>query len=199
MRLAVELHDTIAQNLTGVKLQVDAAELAVETDPSSVKTYLATVRRELQNSRENLRLCLWDLRSGAFEEKNLADAIRKTLVPHLGETTATINCNVRCRDLSNNSIHAILCIIRELTLNAIRHGHAHHISISGALAADGLEFTVSDDGSGFNPDNHRGPSEGSFGLQGIGERVHRLEGGLEVSSSPGHGAVFTLRNLNPQI
>jgi len=198
MRLAVELHDTIAQNLTGVMLQVDAAELAAENDPRSVKPYLETVRRKLKNSSENLRHCLWDLRSRAFDEKNLADAIRKTLAPHVGKTKIAIDCDIKCRDLSDNSIHAVLCIIRELAINAVRHGKAMHMEIDGALSEEGVSFTVKDDGNGFDTKHHPGPSEGHFGLQGVAERVHRLEGSFSVQSSPKDGSVFTFHHLNPQ-
>ena len=198
MRLAVELHDTIAQNLTGVMLQVDAAELAAENDPKSVKPYLETVRRKLKNSSENLRYCLWDLRSRAFDEKNLADAIRKTLAPHVGKTKISIDCDIKCRDLSDNSIHAVLCIIRELAINAVRHGKATHMEIDGALSEEGVSFTVKDDGCGFDTKHHPGPSEGHFGLQGVAERVHRLEGSFSVQSSPEDGSLFTFHHLNPQ-
>ncbi len=198
MRLAVELHDTIAQNLTGVMLQVDAAELAAEKDPRYVKPYLETVRRKLKNSSENLRHCLWDLRSRAFDEKNLADAIRKTLAPHVGKAKISIDCNIKCRELSDNSIHAVLCIIRELAINAVRHGKATHMEIDGALSEEGISFTVKDNGSGFNTEHHPGPSEGHFGLQGVAERVHRLEGSFSVQSSPKDGSLFTFHHLNPQ-
>jgi signal transduction histidine kinase len=198
MRLAVELHDTIAQNLTGVMLQVDAAELAAEKDPRYVKPYLETVRRKLKNSSENLRHCLWDLRSRAFDEKNLADAIRKTLAPHVGKAKISIDCNIKCRELSDNSIHAVLCIIRELAINAVRHGKATHMEIDGALSEEGVSFTVKDDGCGFDTKHHPGPSEGHFGLQGVAERVHRLEGSFSVQSSPKDGSLFTFHHLNPQ-
>ena len=196
-RLAVELHDTLAQNLTGIALQIDAAQMAAEEEPNSVMTYLESARRKMQNCRENLRNCLWDLRSRAFEEKELAEAIRKTIVPHIGETDVQIEMDIPCRKLSDNTIHAVLCIIRELAINAVRHGKATHITVCGMLDASGLFFTVTDDGGGFVPARRPGLSEGHFGLQGVTERVVRLGGTFDITSSPGHGTTATLSHLTP--
>ena len=197
-RLAVELHDTLSQNLTGIALQIDATQMAAEEDPNSVMPYLEMARRKMQSCRENLRNCLWDLRSRAFEEKELAEAIRKTITPHIGEADARIEMDIPCRKLSDNTIHAVLCIIRELAINAIRHGKAAHITIRGTLDKAGLSFSVADDGGGFDPAHRPGLAEGHFGLQGISERVLRLGGTFDITSTPGNGATATLTHLTPE-
>ena len=197
-RLAVELHDTLAQNLTGISLQIDAAQMAAEENPNSVMPYLETARRKMQNCRENLRNCLWDLRSGAFEEKTLAEAIRRTIAPHIGTTDVHVDMDVPCRKLSDNTLHAVLCIIRELVINAIRHGKASLIGISGQLESDGLSFSVSDNGVGFDPTTRPGLSEGHFGLQGVSERARRLGGTFEIASKPNQGTTATLSHLSPE-
>ena len=194
-RLAVELHDTLSQNITGVALQIDAAQTAAEKDPASVLPYLEVTQRKMQNCRENLRNCLWDLRSRAFEEENLGDAIRKTIAHHLGKSTADIDCDIPCRGLSDNTIHAVLCIIRELTVNAIRHGNAAQISISSKQTDGRLSFVVRDNGCGFDPATRPGMTEGHFGLQGIDERIRRLDGTWQIDSKPGCGCTVTIENL----
>ena len=194
-RLAVELHDTLAQNLTGVSLQIDAAEMASAKDPPSARPYLARARMKMQNCRETLRDCLWDLRSRAIDEKELADAIRRTLAPHLGDATAEIACDVRCSDLSDNAVHAVLCIVRELVVNAIRHGGATAVSVSCALRGGRLSLAVRDDGRGFDPASRPGPSDGHFGLQGVGERIRRLGGTWRIDSAPGSGCTVSAEGL----
>jgi len=196
-RLAVELHDTLAQNLTGISLQIDAAQMAAEESPNSVMPYLESARRKMQNCRDNLRNCLWDLRSRAFEEKELSEAVRKTIAPHIGETDVQIEMDIPCRKLSDNTIHAVLCVIRELAINAVRHGKAAHVKVCGTLDDAGLSFTVADDGVGFDPAQRPGLSEGHFGLQGASERVARLGGTFDITSTPGHGATATLNHLTP--
>ena len=196
--LAMELHDTLAQDLTGIALQIDAAQMAAEESPAAALPYLETVRRKMQSCRESLRNCLWDLRNGAFEEKDLSEAIRKTIAPHIDTAQAKFDLDIPCRKLSDNTIHAVLCIMRELAVNAVRHGKARTISISGTLDRSGLSFKVVDDGIGFDPATRPGAHEGHFGLQGVSERVRRLGGTFEIASNPGRGTVATLRNLTPE-
>lgn len=198
MRLAVDLHDTFSQNLTGVALQIDAIRLAAERDPQSLMTHVKTAQDKMRSCRENLRDCLCDLRSRAFEEGNLGTAIERTIAPHLGGVKVGIDCGVSCRGFSDNSIHAILCAVRELVVNAVRHGKAKHVTISGAFAADGLRVSVSDDGVGFDPEKRPGPLQGHFGLQGVEERVHRLGGTLKVTSVTGKGAAVVMSGLKPE-
>ena len=90
--------------------------------------------------------------------------------------------------MSDSTAHSILCIVRELCVNAVRHGGARSIQVEGAAERGGISFTVSDDGRGFNPSECPGPAEGHFGLQGIRERVARLNGTLAIESVPGRGA-----------
>ena len=134
-RLAVELHDSVSQTLTGVALQLDGGE--VET----AKTMLASCRGEL-------RRCLWDLRSRTFEEKDMTEAVTRTITPHLNGVEATVRFNVPRERLSESLTHAILRIIRELVVNAIRHGQAKQIRIAGEMHANIVSFSVTDNGRG---------------------------------------------------
>ena len=198
-RLAAELHDAVAQNLSGVSLQIDAAErlLDGERDRLAEKLHLASVA--LKSSRVELRNCLWDLRNQALDEPDMNAAIQKTLAPYLGDTRLTVRFNIRRATISDNTAHAILRIIRELVSNAIRHGQAKTIRIAGGLDNGRILFSVRDDGCGFDPDNVPGMRQGHFGLPGIRERIRKLNGNLKISSSPGKGSKFTisLEGLNP--
>ena len=86
----------------------------------------------------------------------------------------------------------LLRIIRELVVNAIRHGHAQHIRIAGEFRDGLINFSVRDDGSGFDPKSIQGPAMGHFGLQGIKERVNRLHGKMKIESEPGRGTKVTV-------
>ena len=198
-RLSVELHDTIAQNLTGVSLQLDSVQLAAENEPELLFSCIDATRSSLNSCRQNLRDCLWDLRSRAFEEKTLAAAITRTLEPHKGSAEIVLDCAIRTQNCSDNAIHAILCIIRELTVNAIRHGQATRISIRGERRAGGLSFVVTDNGCGFDPDKAPGMDQGHFGLQGVRERVHRLKGTVSIASETGRGTTVELKDLSTDI
>jgi len=190
-RLAVELHDSLSQTLTGVSFQIDAAEKARQRDPSRIEKHLAIAKRTLLSCREELRNCLWDLRNNALEESDTTTAIRRTVEPHLGEAQLILDVEVPRAKLSDNTFHAILCILRELSGNAVRHGEARHVSITGRLADGALTFSVTDDGCGFDPDNHPGMDEGHFGLQGIAERLDTLQGTLSIFRTADTGTTIS--------
>ena len=89
---------------------------------------------------------------------------------------------------SDNTAHAVLKIIRELTTNALRHGKATSLKIAGTIDDGNILFSVKDNGCGFDPDLAPSISQGHFGLQGIAERLERLNGEMKIESSPGKGA-----------
>ena len=188
-RLAVELHDSISQTLTGVALQIDAASGA---DPDGAKTFLTTARNMLASCRQELNGCLWDLRSRTFEEKDMTEAVQRTLAPHVGSAKLTVRFNVPREKLSEKTAHAVLRIVRELAVNAVKHGHAKNIKIAGEYHDDTISFSVLDDGRGFDTTTAPGPAQGHFGLQGVRERLNDFNGTIRCDSEPGCGAKFTV-------
>ena len=191
-RLAVELHDSVAQNLTGVSMEIDSGLRRSETLPPEATVHFTRAVRMLGSCRKELRNCLWDLRSRALEESDMNKAIRLTLNPVLEKVTLYIRFNVPRSRLTDNTAHAILRIIRELATNAIRHGHATILRIAGSIDGETLRVSVGDNGCGFNPTTAPGASQGHFGLQGIRERVASLGGTVEINSEIGRGAKVTI-------
>ena len=186
-RLAVDIHDSLSQTLTGVSFQIDAAEKTVGADDAAARGFLAVARRTLASCREELRRCLWDLRNNAIGEPNFGKAVELVLQPHAKAASVAVRFNVPRADLSDSTAHAILSIVRELTVNAIRHGQAAHVRIAGERREGVIRFSVSDDGTGFDPAHRPGVDEGHFGLQGVRERLNRLGGRIDISSTPGKG------------
>lgn len=186
-RLAVELHDALSQTLTGVSMQIDtAAGFAKEKMPAVTKC-LGIASRTIDACRMELRNTLWDLRSAALDEPSMDAAIRKTLCQNLAGVDLTVRFNVPRETFSDNTAHAVLKIIRELATNALRHGKATSLKIAGTIDNGNLLFSVRDNGCGFDPDLAPGIAQGHFGLQGIAERLERLNGEMKIESTPGKG------------
>ena len=84
--------------------------------------------------------------------------------------------------------------VRELLFNAVKHAHVHTASVDlRMIESQTLQITVSDAGSGFDPDVLRQAGErGEFGLFGIRERVALIGGKMEIHSTPGEGSRFLL-------
>ena len=199
-RIAVELHDSLSQNLAGVALQISAAKMKQGPNPAAAATHLETAERMLRSSRTELRRCLWDLREEMLDEKVFADAIAKSVDPVSADAAIDIRFNVPRQRLTDTSAHAILRIIRELVSNAVTHGRATRIRIAGECHDNELSFSVTDNGSGFDTRDCPGVDSGHFGLDGIRERVRRLNGTLALDSRLGKGtrAVVRVPIIHPQ-
>ena len=193
-RLAVELHDTLAQNLTGVSMEIEAANDLRSNAPKAMLDHLGIAAKALRSCRDELRNCLWDLRSQALEERDLTKAVLRTLQPHVNDSQLAVRFNVPRARLSDNPAHALLRVIRELVINAIRHGNASSIKVAGTIDQGKLLCSVSDNGCGFDLETAPGVLQGHFGLQGVRERIDEIGGTFEISSTPGQGtkAVITL-------
>jgi len=191
-RLAVELHDSISQVLTGIALQIDAAIGSGIDGKTRAGGFLSTARSMLASCRHELRCCIWDLRTRTFEEKDLTGAIRQTLAPHIGDIPLLIRFSIPRSILSESLAHDMLRIMRELAVNAIRHGKATQIKVFGECRGNLVRFCVKDNGCGFDPDKSPGPATGHFGLSGIRERAERRNGEVSVESRVGEGTSVTV-------
>ena len=192
-RLATELHDTIAQNLTGVSMEIETARaLANDTSPE-MTAHLDFAAKALKLCRTELKNCLWDLRSEALEEHDMEKAILRTLQPYVNQSHVTVRFDVMRSKLSDNTVHALLRTIRELIVNAVRHGKATSIMVAGMIDGDSLSCSVTDNGCGFDPGSAPGVDKGHFGLQGVRERINEIGGSFAIHSDGAHGTKATIR------
>ena len=175
-----------------MSFQIDAAAKTLPTDTSASARFLAIARRTLLSCREELRRCIWDLRSDTLGMDDFSEAVEKTVRQGTGDANVSVRFAVRREQLSDSTAHAILCIVRELAVNAARHGKARNIKIAGSLDNDGIKLSVADDGCGFDPAARPGPAEGHFGLQGAKERLSAIGGTMHIESSPGNGTKVTV-------
>ena len=186
--LSVELHDSLSQTLTGVALQIEAASRAVrDGNTGAVSRFLDLGTKMLSSCRKELQSCLWEMRTRTFAEKDMTEAIRKTIEPYVQDVSVRIRFNVPRERFSELSTHAVLKIVRELVANAVRHGKASAIRIAGESHGDIVSFSVRDNGCGFDPETAAGPTRGHFGLHGIRERLKSFSGTIVTVSAPGKG------------
>lgn len=187
-RLAVELHDSLSQVLTGISLEVSAAGDQADEAPQGLRNHLHIISRAIDACRVELKNCLWDLRSDALEEPDMSRAIRRALRQDLSHCQLSVRFNVPRERFSDKTAHAVLRIVRELVANALRHGAATEVKVAGCIDGGRILFSVRDNGRGFDPKTCPGVRQGHFGLQGVRECVERMNGTLEIASAPGKGA-----------
>jgi len=188
-RIAIELHDSVAQSLTGVAMRLEAAKRVINEGAEAVLQHLDVGIRTLKSCRDDLRNCLWDLRNPTIENGDFNAAIAYTLKPHIEPqgVTVRIRFNIPRKALPDDIAHVLLNIVRELTVNAARHGGSTFIHVAGSLDKTHLRCSVSDNGCGFDPDMAPGILQGHFGIQGIRERINRLNGSLSIRPNKRRG------------
>lgn len=191
--LAVEIHDSLSQTMTGLACHITTAQNTLHTDVAIAEKKLTTASQMLMSCRTELRNCLFDLRNDTLSEKNFHEAILRTLEPFEDSVTLLVRFNVPRKQFEDYAVHAILAIIRELVSNGIRHGKAWTVKVAGIIENDALLFSVSDDGAGFDVEHRMDSEDGHFGIDGIRERLARLDGSITYKQPRAGGTRAVVR------
>jgi two-component system, NarL family, sensor kinase len=186
-RIAREIHDTLAQGLTAVALQLESADVLLEDD-SCIERARQLVQQALiltRSSLEEARRSVQDLRAAPLEGRNLADALKALCDEYAKRWDLNIKfVSIGKHDLPQRVESGLYRVAQEALTNAVRHAEAKHITITLEIDPEEVCLMIVDDGRGFDPSH---VSEGRYGLIGLNERVRLLGGTLELSSVPGAG------------
>ncbi|MEP6988271.1 MAG: GAF domain-containing sensor histidine kinase [Chloroflexota bacterium] len=187
-RLAREIHDTLAQGLTAIALQLETADALLDTGKSPERVHEA-VMQALYLARTNLeeaRRSVMDLRAAPLEGRVLDVALKALVDEWASRRKIVINFNVvgAGRMLPVRIEIGLYRILQEALTNIGRHAQAHQVNVQLMVMPEQVQLKISDDGRGFDPDH---VATNHFGLIGMNERVKLLSGKLQVSSSPGAG------------
>ena len=190
VRLARELHDTLAQGLAGVTLQLESAEAILETENASKKVR-AAVHRALDLTRSNLeeaRRSVLDLRAAPLEGRSLTAALNDLVREANQENAIKIEFEASGanRPTAARLEVGIYRIAQEAITNLVRHSNASTAQISLVVTPRMATLKVRDNGEGF--DSQRVPKN-RYGLIGMTERVHLLGGKFRLESTPGAGTL----------
>jgi NarL family two-component system sensor histidine kinase YdfH len=187
-RMARELHDTLAQGLAGIILQLEAASEHQEQGHNEKAA--AIVKQTIMRARSTLaeaRQVIDDLREEPSVNISLADFVHDEAERFTSLTG--LPCEVKLgQDLpvSEEVKLQLEKIISEGLTNIARHAHAGRCWVHLELQEERLQLEIGDDGKGFLPENTAANS-GHYGLVGMRERVHLLNGKLTIESVPGRG------------
>jgi signal transduction histidine kinase len=194
-RLAQELHDTLEQSLAGIGFQLDTAAILIEKDPAAGNHHVGLARNLMRQSQLELRRSVWDLRSRELEQFDFATAMRVNARQMTEGTNLRVEMETTgdIRALSEVTEENLLRISREALTNVLKHAGASEVKISLEFDESDVVLRITDNGSGFTPENCPGQPEGHFGLVGMTERAKRLDGRLLVTSAPGSGTCLEVR------
>jgi two-component system nitrate/nitrite sensor histidine kinase NarX len=192
--IARELHDSIAQSLSYLKIQVSRLDKAIheEAQKPELLQLTAVLRLALNGTYRQLRelLTTFRLRVSGVD----LGALLKTTVDEFAERSGiSIDYNNQisnCRPSPNAEIHLIQ-IVREALSNVVRHADATRVSVNLGCDQEGVvELIIEDDGIGINLKSDKMQH---YGLPIMKERAERLGGDLTITESEDGGTRVVLR------
>jgi two-component system, NarL family, sensor kinase len=196
-RLAREIHDTLAQGLAAITLQLETADALAETRPQRAQ---AALQRALSLARSNLeeaRRSVMDLRAAPLQGYTLPEALsmlatNKDQPAEQTEATAQVHYVYSPAPdfptLPARIETSLYRIAQEALTNVRNHANAQHVEMILTATDQLLHLVIQDDGRGFDPDTvTQSSGQEHFGLTGINERVKLLNGTICIQSEPGTG------------
>ena len=200
-RLAREIHDTVAQGLASIQMLLHSAERADPERPGVEHIRLAreTAASNLADTRRFIRA----LTPPDLDNRGLGRALSRLASTQWAPQGLPVN--VRVSDTVDLPMHvqaALLRIAQGAIANVIQHARATSATIALTVDSNRLQFTIADDGAGFDPQQPSTRPSGrsdSFGLEATRERVHQLGGVLTIDSGPDRGTTLTVELTRQQV
>ncbi len=195
-RLARDIHDTLAQGFASIVLHLEAAEAALPPGNAPVQHHLDQARRTARDSLGEARRLVWALRPAALEDSSLVQALTR-LANRWSEETgveARVVLADDAGDLSPEIEVTLLRVAQEALAIVRKHARASAVTLTLTIMGDLVTLDIHDDGVGFDPSRIEGHETGGsgFGLISLRERVERLDGTLDIESSPGGGTTIAI-------
>jgi two-component system NarL family sensor kinase len=183
-RLAREIHDTLAQGLTAVSLQLESADalLEADADPARIRKMVQQALALTRANLEEARRSVLDLRAAPLAGRSLVEAL--VLLAEEAPLPVDLLVTGGNQPLPPRVETGLYRIAQEAINNACQHAQASQVTVKLVATPQLVTLTVEDDGRGFDLED---VSSSRFGLVGLNERVKLLNGRFHIESTPGQG------------
>ena len=194
-RMAREIHDTLAQGLTGIITQLEAAKQTGHDAEHERRIDNAT--RLARDSLAEARRSVQALRPQALENSKLPEALASEVARWSATSgvAGEVETTGDARPLHPEVEVTLLRVAQEALANVAKHARASRAGVTLSYMEDVVTVDVRDDGTGFTAPqptaNGRSATDGGFGLIAMRQRVTRLAGQLEIESEPGAGTAVS--------
>ncbi|MCO6007248.1 sensor histidine kinase [Actinoallomurus purpureus] len=209
-RMAREIHDTLAQGLTGIVTQLQAAEQFAD-DQALWRRHVQAATRLARESLSEARRSVHALRPEALEVARLSEALAGVAErwSALHGIAVQVTTTGTARPMPPEADVALLRTAQEALANVAKHARATKVGLTLSYMENEVALDVRDDGRGFEPDRFDdggdppgvgddGPRRldasvpgGGFGLVAMRQRIESLSGTLQVESEPGAGTAIS--------
>lgn len=197
LRVARELHDSLAKTVEGLAMTASTLPKRCERDPAAAARLAQTLADDARQAALEARALMSGLRPAGIAELPLPDALRRRaggLAERFG-VQVDVDIAEGVPDLPAAATHELLRILAEAFANAVSHGQASRIELGLRQDGAGVRMTVTDNGSGMRrpTDPATLQAAGHYGVAGMHERARTLGGHLAISSKAGRGTTVDVR------
>ncbi len=204
LRLARDLHDTLAHSLMALLTQIRLVrKLRGRMPEPELESELARAEDVAATGLAEARAAITQMRQSGVRDTGLGPALQEALArfQERSGVAATLQADPRCAGLADERAETVFRIVEEALRNIERHARAKRVQLqldwvvsTEADASVGgqperVRLVITDDGVGFDA---TAPNPGHYGLAGIREQAALLDAQLDLSSRPGEGTRMVL-------
>jgi PAS domain S-box-containing protein len=192
-RIAQDLHDTLGQSVTGLKLDLAWLATRLPAGQTPLREKLEASQALADSTIQTVRRICTELRPSVLDELGLVAALEWQAREFQGRTGIWCECIAEQPDITvePEASTALFRICQEALTNVARHAHATRVRIIVREEAGTLVLTVADNGRGI-PEPER-TNRTSLGLLGMRERALQVRGEISIVGRPGEGTTVTVR------
>ncbi len=188
-RISRDLHDGIAQNLSGMIFNLDSLKRQIASDIRA-QNQIKELEQLATGTIADLRKLIYDLRPATLDSLGLVPTIEKYIEQFKEENRIEVNFKTSLTErLPTITETSLFRLIQEALNNVKKHAQATQVSIGLEKHDQALRISIEDDGKGFDLEEikARQLKDKGFGLIGMKERVESLGGDLKIVTHPGGG------------
>jgi two-component system NarL family sensor kinase len=190
-RIAREIHDTLAQGLTAIALNIEGAMHRLESRPEQARERLESALAMARENLEEARRSVLDLRATPLAGRPLAEALAALARAFTSETGITVRVQADPKlQLPLRMEAELFRIAQEALTNVRKHARARGVEVGLQRRGHYVTLSIRDDGRGFARQDR---SDDRHGIIGMRERAKLLGGRLHVSSREGEGTRVAAR------
>jgi signal transduction histidine kinase len=185
-----ELHDVIAQTLTGINVRLAALKKEAAVNTSGLDRNIARTQRLVEKSVNIVHQFARELRPAVLDDLGLIPALHAFMKTFSKRTRVHVHLKVFAgvEQLDNNKRTIFYRVAQEALTNVARHAKASRVEVSIQKLPEGICMRIKDDGKSFHVERMmRANGNGRLGLLGMRERLEMVGGNLKIESTPGKG------------
>ena len=183
-RIERDLHDGAQQHIVALSFELAKVEKDLLAASGDTTTTIADLRLQAQQALDSVRELAHGVYPPLLADRGLGAALRAH------SRRVNLDVTIEAKKIPRYSAEvesAVYFCVLEALQNAQKHSHAHRVEISLTHEGDGLTFSVSDDGRGFDSDGAR---QAGMGLASMTDRIAAEGGTLTIDSPPGGGTTI---------